>query len=137
MRFRIGSAVVSLALAISMTAMALAQADDDTPSTDDATPAETAPIVDQSGAAPMLFLQLFDPAEQDIEVPLETAHLTVSGATLPGAVVSLDGDLADTDDQGSFTGVAALDEGANVIEIIASDSEGNQTSTTLYVVRGE
>ncbi len=138
MRFRIGSAIASLALAISMTAVAMAQADGDTHTTDDAVPAETAaaPGVDQSSVAPMLFLQLIDPDEQDVEVPLETDHLTVHGATIPGTVVSIDGELVDTDDQGSFAGVAALEEGANVIDVVASDNDGNQLSTTLYVVRG-
>ena len=139
MRFRIGSAVVALALAVSMTAAALAQADDDTPAADDSMPADTtvaAPGTNQN-APPMLFLQLVDPAEEDVEVPLGTAQLTVRGVTLPGAVVSVDGDLADIDDQGGFVGLTPpLDEGANEIEVVASDGQGNQVTTTLFVVRG-
>ena len=139
MRFRISSSIVSLALAMSITAVALAQADDETLTTDQAPPAEimTAPDIDQPGVAPTLFLQLVDPAEQDLEVPLDTAELTLRGSTLPGAVVSIDGDLVDTDDQGNFVGLAALAEGVNEIEIVASDSQGNQLSTTLFVVRGK
>jgi glucodextranase-like protein len=139
MRYRIGLALVGLALALSTSAAALAQADDDT-STSDGTAAVDAAVVTpvaDSAAPPTLFLQLADPAEQDIEVPLGTAQLTVTGTTLPGAVVSVGGDLADVDDQGTFTDTAALDEGANEIDIIASDNQGNQLTTTLYVVRGE
>ena len=124
MRFRIGSALVALALAASMTAVALAQADDGAPQADDASP-------------PALFLSLASPAEQDVEVPLETAQLTIQGTTLPGAVVSIDGDLVDTDDQGNFAADTALDVGANEIEVVASDDQGNQVNTSIFVTRGE
>src|SRR5712691_7495124 len=139
MRFRIGSAVVALALALSMTAVAFAQADDDTPAADDSMPADTtvaAPGTNQN-APPMLFLQLVDPAEEDVEVPPGTAQLAVRGVTLPGAVVSVDGNLADVDDQGGFVGLSPIDEGANEIEVVASDGQGNQVTTTLFVVRND
>ena len=139
MRFRIGSAVIGMALAVSMTAVALAQADDDTPGADDSVPTDTtvaAPVTNQSGP-PMLFLQLVDPAEEDVEVPLGTAQLTVRGVTLPGAVVSVDGNLAEIDDQGGFVGLSPIDEGANEIEVVASDGQGNQVTRTLFVVRGD
>ena len=116
MHFRIGSTLVALALVVSMTGVALAQADDGSAPVDDAVPADTpgaAPTVNQPSVAPTLFLTLVNPVEQDVEVPLETAQLTIKGMTLPGAVVSIDGDLVDTDDQGGFTGVTALDEGAH------------------------
>ena len=134
MHARIGSALLGLALALSITAVALAQAEDDTVTSDD-TPA--AVDVSAEAVAPALFLQLTDPTEQDLEVPLDTANLTITGATLPGAVVSVDGDLADVDDQGNFTDSVVLDEGANEIDVVASDAQGNQVSTAVYVVRGE
>jgi Glucodextranase, domain B len=140
MLFRIGPAMVCLALAVSMAATALAQVDDDTPTADDAPAAETpadALGIDQPSVAPTLFVRVVDPADPDIQVPLSTDVLTVRGVTLPGAVVSLDGDLVATDDQGDFSWLAQLDEGANEIEVVASDDQGNQTSTTLFVVRGE
>ncbi len=140
MRFRIGSTLVALALVVSMTGVALAQADDGPAPRDDAVPADTpgaAPTVNQPSVAPTLFLTLVNPVEQDVEVPLETAQLTIKGMTLPGAVVSIDGDLVDTDDQGGFTGVIALDEGANEIEVVASDDQGNQVNLIIFVTRGE
>ena len=139
MHFRIGSVILGLALAVSMTAVALAQADDDTPAADDAAPVDTtavAPVADQS-VPPMLFLHLADPAEEDVEVTLGTAQLTVRGVTLPGAVVSVDGNLADVDDQGGFVGLSPIDEGANEIEVVASDGQGNQVTRTLFVVRSD
>jgi len=142
MRFRIAPAILGLVLAVAMTGLALAQADDDTPPIDDAAPVDmvtTPPVLDQPSVppAPTLFLQLVDPADLDVVVPLSMDQLTIHGLTLPAAVVSIDGDLVDIDDQGNFAGATPLDEGANEIEVVASDSQGNQTSTTLFVVRGE
>jgi hypothetical protein len=123
-----------------MTTVALAQSDDDTPSIDQAVPLDTSvaePAAAQPSVAPTLFLTLAAPLEQDAEVPLDTPQLTIHGTTLPGAVVSVDGNLVDTDDQGNFGDVAALDEGANEIEVVASDDQGNQISTNIFVTRGE
>jgi hypothetical protein len=157
MRLHLFPALLGLAVAVTVTAsLALAQADDGTPTSDNSSavdsPAAAAddttppisvdiapPATDQSTVAPIpaLFVQLVDPADLDVLVPLTTDQLTVHGLTLPGAVVSIDGDLVDIDDQGNFVGVTPLDEGVNDIEVVASDAQGNQTSTILYVVRGE
>ena len=93
-------------------------------------------MADQS-ARPALFVRVVDPIEDDIEVPLATTTLVITGVTLSDAVVSVDGDLVDVDDQGGFVAVAQLDEGANEIDIVASDADGNQVTTTLFVVRGD
>jgi Glucodextranase, domain B len=137
LRYPFGSILLGLALALATTLIALAQADDDAaPPTDDAVDTTViAPAADQT--PPTLFLQLTEPVEQDVEVALSTEELTVRGVTLAGAIVSIDGDLVDVDDQGGFVGVTPLDEGANEIEVVASDDQGNQVSTTLFVVRGD
>jgi len=140
MRFRIGSLLVAMALAASMVSIAMAQADDDTPSVEDVVPADTAaapPIIQQPDVAQTLFVTLANPVEQDVEVPLDTAQLMIQGTTLPGAVVSIDGNLADIDDQGNFVGPVALDAGANEIDVVASDDQGNQIDTSLFITRGE
>lgn len=140
MRFRIGSAVVTMALAVSMATVAMAQADDTTPAAGDAVPTDTslvAPAMDQPSVAPTLFLTLVNPIDQDVELPLETAQIQIQGMTLPGAVVSVDGNVVDTDDQGNFTAVTTLDEGANEIEVVASDDQGNQVDNSIFVTRGE
>lgn len=140
MRFRIGSVFVALAFAVSMTAVALAQADDDTPATGNPTPVDAsvaAPAMDQPSVPPTLFLTLVNSVGQDVEVPLETAQFTIQGVTLPGAVVSINGALVDTDDKGGFVGVTAVDEGANEIEVVASDDQGNQINASIFVTRGE
>ena len=139
MRVRIASALLGLVLSIGISAAAQAQADDDTPAMNSATPdlELAAPAPDQPISAPPMFVTLITPAEHDLELPLDTRQLTIQGVTLPGAVVSIDGDLVDTDDQGGFIGLTALDEGANEIEVVASDVLGNQITTSIFVTRGE
>jgi hypothetical protein len=140
MRFRMGSVLVALALAVSTISIAMAKADDDTPPVEDLVPADTAvaaPGIQQPDVAPTLFLTLSNPVEQDVEVPLDSAQFMIQGTTLPGAVVSIDGNLADTDDQGNFGGVLALDQGANEIDVVASDDQGNQIDTSVFITRGE
>jgi bacillopeptidase F len=58
----------------------------------------------------------------------------VKGRTSLGAVVSVNGELAEVDDGGSFTTMVVLEEGPNLIEVIASDLEGNQESRTLVIM---
>lgn len=136
MHFRLGSALVALALAVSTATIAAAQADDNTPPAEDAI-AAPAPAVDQPSVAPTLFLTLVNPVGLDVELPIGSSEIQIQGMTLPGAVVSLDGNLVDTDDQGNFTGVTAFDGGANEIEVVASDDQGNQVYTSIFVTRGE
>jgi hypothetical protein len=138
MRFQIGCALVGLAMAVSATATTLAQVDVGATATDGSSTADTAsavPVADQS--RPALFLRVVDPVADDVEVPLATTTLAIRGVTLGDAVVSVDGNLIDLDDQGGFAAVAQLDEGANQLDIVASDADGNQVTTTLFVVRGD
>jgi hypothetical protein len=126
-------------MAVSGTAIALAQVAEDPAATDGSSAADTAtalPVADQS-LRPALFLRVVDPIEDDVEVPLSTTTLAIRGVTLSDAVLSVDGDLVDVADQGGFAVVAQLDEGANQIDIVASDADGNQLTTTLFVVRGD
>jgi hypothetical protein len=57
----------------------------------------------------------------------------VKGHTSPGAVVSVNEDVAIADNQGDFTVTVTLDEGPNIIDVVASDDAGNQTGVTLVV----
>ena len=141
MRYRIGCVLIGLAMAASATTTALAQIDDGSAAMGDsaAVAADTAvvPGVADLPVRAALFLRVLDPIEDDVEVPLATSALAIGGVTLSNAVVSVDGDLVDVDEQGGFSAVAQLDEGANQIDIVASDSDGNQVTTTLFVVRGD
>jgi hypothetical protein len=133
LRYRIGSLALGVALALSTTLLALAQAEDDASPTDDAVDTTlVAPATDAT-----LVLHVLEPAEQEVEVPLTTTELTLRGTTVAGAVVSIDGDLVEVDAEGGFSGLTPLEEGANAIDVVASDAQGNQVTTTLVVVRGD
>jgi hypothetical protein len=136
MRYRIGCVLLGLAMATSATATALAQVDEDPATTEGSSTTQVLPVADES-VRPALFVRVVNPIEDDVEVPLATTTLLISGITLSDAVVSVDGDLVDVDEQGGFEAVAQLDEGANQIDIVASDADGNQVTTTLFVVRGD
>ena len=139
MRYRIGLLLFGLALAVSATATAMAQVDGDPAAIGDSSVPDTTtvvPVADQTMRA-ALFLRVVNPIEDDVEVPLATTALAISGLTLGDAVLSVDGNLVDVDAQGGFAAMAQLDEGANQIDIVASDADGNQVTTTLFVVRGD
>src|SRR5438105_3811547 len=105
MRYRIGVVLFGLALAVSATATALAQVDED-PAAMDGSPASDVttvlPVADQAVQA-VLFVRVVDPIEDDVEVPLTTTELAISGMTLSNVVLSVDGNLVDVDEQGGFT----------------------------------
>jgi hypothetical protein len=63
--------------------------------------------------------------------------LAVSGVTLPGAVVSVDGQILEVDAHGAFSTSVSFRGDAQDIDVVASDVDGHVASTTLYVVRGE
>ena len=139
MRYRIRVVLFGLALAVSATATAMAQVDEDPATIDGSAATDTTtvlPVADQAATA-VLFVRVVIPIEDDIEVPLATTALAISGVSLGNAVLSVDGNLVDVDEQGGFTAMAQLDEGANEIGIVASDADGNQVTTTLFVVRGD
>jgi hypothetical protein len=78
-----------------------------------------------------LVLQVKTPADESI---VDTPVITVTGTTIPGAVVSVDGTLAAVDSKGEFQSAIALEEGPNVIEVVASDDSGNQVYSILTVI---
>ena len=90
------------------------------------------------------------PSELDSDIPKNGFFLTMTqatdesivnadkveviGITVPKAVVSVNGNLAEVNEEGNFTMMVVLEEGPNLIEVIASDSEGNQESLTLVII---
>ena len=74
-----------------------------------------------------------------VTAPQDESIVTVSpviivGRTLPSAVVSVNGKLANVDATGNFQFTLALEDGANIIEIVASDINGNEQDLILSVV---
>ncbi len=60
------------------------------------------------------------------------------GHTSPEAVVSVNSEITIADTQGTFVITITLAEGPNIVEVIASDEEGNEarTSLTVTLVKG-
>ncbi len=76
-------------------------------------------------------MQVKSPQDQSI---VNTPTITVIGTTSPGAVVSVNGQLASVSPNGSFQLAISLDEGPNDIEVVASDENGNELSAILSVI---
>jgi hypothetical protein len=77
-----------------------------------------------------LFLELLEPSEETTSA----SRITVSGQTLPDAVVSINGDIIYVDYRGIFTAQVNLEAGPNVIEVIASDFYGNEKFVVVPVI---
>ena len=60
--------------------------------------------------------------------------IVARGQTSPDAIVSINGVIVPVDENGRFEVPMMLDPGPNVIEVVASDLDGNQVSTVLAVV---
>ncbi len=80
---------------------------------------------------PALALKVTTPQD---ESTVNAASIAVAGQTLVGAVVSVNGNLVDVDASGKFQTTVQLDEGPNIIEVVASDVNGNELSTILRVI---
>jgi len=80
---------------------------------------------------PEFFLTVPEPTDNSI---FNADKVEVMGRTTPGAIVSVNGELADVDEEGNFTMMVVLEEGPNIIEVIASDLEGNEESRTLVII---
>lgn len=81
--------------------------------------------------APTLALKVTTPQD---ESTVNAASVAVAGQTIVGAVVSVNGNLVDVDANGKFQTTVQLDEGPNIIEVVASDVTGNELSAILRVI---
>ena len=78
------------------------------------------------------FLDIESPEELDAVV--DSNEFLVIGRTTVDAAVSVNDTFADVDEDGRFKVVVALLEGPNVVEVVASDTEGNEFSEVLLIV---
>ena len=78
-----------------------------------------------------LFLQVSEPQDESI---VYADVISVTGITTLDAVVSVNGELVDVDEEGGFTTQIALLEGPNDIWVIASDFRGNLVVRVLAVI---
>ncbi|HLA07083.1 MAG TPA: hypothetical protein VJ022_06550 [Anaerolineales bacterium] len=102
-----------------------------------ATPQEVIPTVviqptvvsmpDTSGS---LWLQVLSPLDEAV---INTLQVEVTGSASAGAVISIDEEILIVGVDQQFKTTISLDEGPNLIEIIASDENGNEMSVLLTI----
>ncbi len=76
-------------------------------------------------------LQITEPQD---EITVNTSTIEVKGVTTADAVVTINGSLVDVDESGKFSTTVSLEEGPNSIEVVASDSQGNEANQVLTVI---
>ena len=93
------------------------------------------PTAKQTPTPTVLLLQITQPIDG---AQVSTSAVLVTGKTIPGAVVSVSIDdiveIANVDQNGNFSVTVNLEEGPNLIEVIASDLQGNEKSSTIAVI---
>ena len=98
-----------------------------------ATPTLTPVPTPTSTPAPEEFvLHIVEPVAE--ETLTTNATLLVSGRTRVDAVVTVNDTFLDPDIDGLFSTEVSLDEGPNIIEVVASIATGEELSTVLVVI---
>jgi hypothetical protein len=96
---------------------------------------DDAQLIPTSSAVPLL--TLVEPAAAGDVIEAAAPTFRVAGQARPGAVVSVEGDLIDLAEDGTFAEVA-LDDGLNQIEVVATDPDTEEeVAITLLVVFGQ
>ena len=85
----------------------------------------------QSTLPESLFLEIVEPTDESV---IHELPLVVVGRTTPDAVVSVNGQTAEVNTQGSIVALVSLEPGPNLIEVVASDLTGKQESALLAVI---
>lgn len=98
------------------------------PITTDVAPAQSDGNV-TDGDAPLTLTVL---SPQDGET-VSTPQVVVRGASTPGAVVTVNDDILIVGDDGQFQSTVLLEEGSNLIEIVASNDVGDEQSLELGI----
>ena len=78
-----------------------------------------------------LFLEIEGLIEESV---VRGDTVVARGRTRPDAVLSINGVVVPLDGSGSFEVLLTLDPGPNIIEVVASDLEGNEETVVLAVV---
>ena len=77
-----------------------------------------------------LWLQIISPLDEAV---VDTPEVDVLGSAPAGAVVSVNDEIRIVGSDSHFKVTVPLEDGPNLIEIIASDENGNELSTLLTV----
>ena len=78
-----------------------------------------------------LFLMLLSPVDNSV---VSTSEVPVSGMTVPDSYLSVNGVSVLVGSDGSFSTTVVLEEGPNLIEVIASDGNGDEQSAVLAII---
>jgi hypothetical protein len=68
------------------------------------------------------------------ESVVRSETVLLRGRTTADAIVSVNGVIVEVQSDGTFELTLALDPGPNLVEIVASDLDGNSTSSTLAII---
>jgi hypothetical protein len=77
------------------------------------------------------FLLVSHPQDESV---VDRSPLEVHGITVVEGVVTVNGQVVDVGPQGQFTSSVILEEGPNIIEVVASDFDGNEEALALAVI---
>ena len=95
-----------------------------------APPANGQPGATQAPGGVPLTLQVTSPQDGAV---VNTAQVVITGTSTPGAVVTVDQDIIVVGADGQFQSTVSLDQGPNIIEIVASDDLGNEKTIDLTI----
>ena len=116
---------------------AAAQVVEEKSETDDSAQAViTEPGPEQDQFDGTFFLKVLSPSEDTVLI--ESSTFTVSGETRVDATVSVNDDLIDVDENGVFSALVTLEEGPNIVEVVASVEAEEQSAvlTIFYLPEG-
>jgi putative hemolysin len=75
-------------------------------------------------------LQVLLPQDNSVQ---QLAECQVAGTTAPGAVVTVNDEILVAGSDGAFQTTVTLEQGVNLIEVVASDASGNEAYVQLTV----
>ena len=101
-----------------------------TPLAEGVIPATEIPQTTAPEPSGTLLLQVLSPQDEAV---VNTPQMDIIGSAAAGAVVSINDEILLVGNDQQFNTTIALDEGPNLIEILASDDQGNETSLLLIV----
>ena len=125
-----GRHVITAGLVAGIAVLAIAGCGDSgsgTPAT--SVPAPTQPVGGVTQTAPVT-VTISSPQDGTV---VRSQPVTVRGVAFPGAVVSVNGELATVDAQGNYSAQVALEAGGNVITVTVDDGDGNTATAEVTV----
>ena len=93
---------------------------------------EPTPVPADVEPGPELTLELLEPL--DLEVITEESRIELLGSTRVDAIVTINDTVVEPDGDGLFSLSVDLEEGPNIIEIVASVASGEQKDLVLVVI---